>query len=773
MFDPLHQWLGIPADQQPPHHYRLLGLEKFESDVGVIHSAADKQLAFLHHLTNGEHAAAAESLSNQVSAARLCLVSPEKKARYDAELRSLAVAPETLPPLGKMASPSPESFAPAETFVQSPVEPTPTLRVRKPGRSRQRSLLSYWHYSAMLCVVLMLLVLVGLKRGVISLHRDRMEWLGVNYESTVPVEEIVIVDSPVDPAAEQNDVAATTPVVPTSPPTEPSPVAMESAPSPRIALEPISPELAAPTPAASTPDSTASTSLLPKDDSLIDLMHPSVAIPNPKPTVLLAPATTPGTRTPMPTGDMLEKRMSLVSELYKERYTAAKTAGERVELATQMLLDGEQTTDDPVGRFALWKVAREIFAREGRFDLAIPIVDRFGQSYTGVPVGRMKAESLTASAEAISGIEIAKYVAAAVDLIDDLTREKDFDTAIKLADFTTARFANRVPRNRRTELADAAERARNGAARYKEYVIAGQTLNTDPADELANELVGAYLALVREDWQRGLPRIAMGTPSPLADAAKAELAVGSRRDADSSIAVADRWYELADTLTDDPTGRDAVRRHALFWYATAQASATGLVRKKIDLKVNELVQAYPDVISNATISTGGDTVAIAGVQILDRQTRTGGGSRRDVAAVDGRRLIVGMGPRPDGLGEAEAGLELRGVKQVVVTGSASHKEMVTVDAFSKTGFVIDYHTPSGYSRRVFLGLGLAPGREFAATPLWGTAGKPDVVTDIGRSDSYTIDLNRFAPADWDGRCWFAVLMHNAGTDRRLEATLSW
>ena len=31
-FDPDHKWLGIPPKDQPPNHYRLLGLDLFESD---------------------------------------------------------------------------------------------------------------------------------------------------------------------------------------------------------------------------------------------------------------------------------------------------------------------------------------------------------------------------------------------------------------------------------------------------------------------------------------------------------------------------------------------------------------------------------------------------------------------------------------------------------------------------------------------------------------------------------------------------------------------
>ena len=46
MIDFLHKWLGIPADEQPPNHYRLLGLRVFEDDPEVIDAAADKHLAF-------------------------------------------------------------------------------------------------------------------------------------------------------------------------------------------------------------------------------------------------------------------------------------------------------------------------------------------------------------------------------------------------------------------------------------------------------------------------------------------------------------------------------------------------------------------------------------------------------------------------------------------------------------------------------------------------------------------------------------------------------
>ena len=38
--DPYHKWLGISPKDQPPDHYRLLGIDRFESDPEVISSAA-------------------------------------------------------------------------------------------------------------------------------------------------------------------------------------------------------------------------------------------------------------------------------------------------------------------------------------------------------------------------------------------------------------------------------------------------------------------------------------------------------------------------------------------------------------------------------------------------------------------------------------------------------------------------------------------------------------------------------------------------------------
>ena len=86
-FDPYYKWLGILAKDQPPHNYRLLGIELVEDDLQVIESAADRQLSFLRKYQSGEFASHCQRLLNDISRARLCLLKPGTKAVYDAELR--------------------------------------------------------------------------------------------------------------------------------------------------------------------------------------------------------------------------------------------------------------------------------------------------------------------------------------------------------------------------------------------------------------------------------------------------------------------------------------------------------------------------------------------------------------------------------------------------------------------------------------------------------------------------------------------------------------
>ena len=154
MFDLYHKWLGIAPKDQPPNNYRLLALDLFESDPEVIDAAANRQMAYLQQRATGQYAALSQKLMNEIAAARLCLLNPQAKAGYDAQLRQgrtteqsttgdtsvedVGGIPGTLPSV-----PLPlEDFEPSPAIVRSPGRPV--RRLFSPSRWRR---LKPWHWA--------------------------------------------------------------------------------------------------------------------------------------------------------------------------------------------------------------------------------------------------------------------------------------------------------------------------------------------------------------------------------------------------------------------------------------------------------------------------------------------------------------------------------------------------------------------------------------------------------------------------------------------------
>ena len=102
-FNPYHIWLGIPPEEQPANHYRLLSLRLFETNGDAIDNAADRQMAHLRTIQVGKHGDLTQRLLNEVAAARICLLDPKKRAAYDQQLRAKLAA--SAPPSGTTASP--------------------------------------------------------------------------------------------------------------------------------------------------------------------------------------------------------------------------------------------------------------------------------------------------------------------------------------------------------------------------------------------------------------------------------------------------------------------------------------------------------------------------------------------------------------------------------------------------------------------------------------------------------------------------------------------
>ena len=135
-FDPYYKWLGIPPEEQPPTHYRLLGIQVLEQNVEVIESAANRQMAYLQELSGGDdHIDEAQRLLGEVAKARVCLLTAESKARYDAEI---AASLDSLPEAEEATDTADVADAAEEPSAESEPAAKPP-EMKRGGRPRRSS----------------------------------------------------------------------------------------------------------------------------------------------------------------------------------------------------------------------------------------------------------------------------------------------------------------------------------------------------------------------------------------------------------------------------------------------------------------------------------------------------------------------------------------------------------------------------------------------------------------------------------------------------------
>lgn len=153
-FDPYYKWLGIGPEEQPANHYRLLGIRLFEPDPDVIQDAVYQRMAHVRTYQLGPRSAISQQILNELAAAKVCLLDPQKKAAYDSVLRSKTEA---------QASPRP----PVEEYPDftTPAPPRQVSPDRQTKRKQQAWMVPAIVAVGLLCLGLLAVLLRSGKKG--------------------------------------------------------------------------------------------------------------------------------------------------------------------------------------------------------------------------------------------------------------------------------------------------------------------------------------------------------------------------------------------------------------------------------------------------------------------------------------------------------------------------------------------------------------------------------------------------------------------------------
>ncbi len=137
-FDPYYKWLGIPPNEQPPNHYRLLGLSDFEQNRDAIDNAADRQMAHVRTLQAGPQGADSQRLLNEIATARLVLLDAARRRAYDESLQSQLQSQLAQTPMVVEVPVSAPQAAPLPVFPAVSVAPPVQVQPRESPATTRR-----------------------------------------------------------------------------------------------------------------------------------------------------------------------------------------------------------------------------------------------------------------------------------------------------------------------------------------------------------------------------------------------------------------------------------------------------------------------------------------------------------------------------------------------------------------------------------------------------------------------------------------------------------
>lgn len=454
-FDPYHRWLGIAPKDQPPNHYRLLGIDVFEADLDVISDAAEQRMAHVRNYQLGQHMTLSQQILNELAAARVCLLNPQKKAEYDRMLQA-KLAPAAAPPVAEPTD------SPVAEMDFAPVVHT-THRKQKKGRAWWMP----WAFPLLGVAVAAVLLMVIANQG---------------------SNEVAKAPSSARPKPQPSPLAKVE-----AKKEEPKP---DPRPEPKIEPqpEPVQPKLTM----------LDEPKVDPKPESKPELAPAPAPKPEPK-------AEEPPKKLPVPSATAQEKARGEIRAVYKDDYGKP----DKAVLADELLQKAKETQDS-TGRFVLLQEAKSVAGEALRAELAFEAIDAMAEGYAVSPI-EQKADILQAMAKRprLSLDQKAAIARAALQVVDEAVGEDNFDMAKKLGRLANQLVRLSKDNDILREIAAKGSQVVAVAKAHAAVQEAMATLKEKPDDAEANLIVGKYQCLNKDNWDKGLPMLAKGSDQKL------------------------------------------------------------------------------------------------------------------------------------------------------------------------------------------------------------------------------------------------------------------
>jgi hypothetical protein len=286
---------------------------------------------------------------------------------------------------------------------------------------------------------------------------------------------------------------------------------------------------------------------------------------------------------PVPSEAEQAEPLKLLREIFGSQYAAAKTAEDRQALAREILQRSAEV-EDPVNRYVMLRVAKDIAVQAAAADLIVETIDRIADRYQFDAVEAKLHAMTKAARHAETETQHVRLAQQAMAAFEEAVAADRFDAAMQLVELgaDAARAAERWDLTR--QIVALGREIDSLAEAYQDVQDDIARLESDSLDPEANLSVGRFWCLYKGDWKRGLPLLALGSDSQLAKLAEDELS--EPRLAKHQLALADGWWDLAESNEGRP--QEQCRRRAALWYRAAMSGLSGIQREKAKRRLAEI-----------------------------------------------------------------------------------------------------------------------------------------------------------------------------------------
>jgi WD40 repeat protein len=303
---------------------------------------------------------------------------------------------------------------------------------------------------------------------------------------------------------------------------------------------------------------------------------------------------------PIPSQDAQAKIESLLQELFKDNFLKAqKDPLERARLAQTLLAEGRETKDDVAGRYVLFSKAHALAAQAGDVNTALQAADELARNFV-IPsstIFQMKIKMLQHASQVKDAPSSAyqSVIDRAMVILEDTLDSDDYPSSLELIAAAEHAAMKLRSLNLVVSVRKKQEEIVRAAKEFERWKPFADRVAKNPKDAEASLEMGKYHALVKGNWERGLPLMERGSSSQWEALAHMDLGLPTSdgNPAERNRVLALGWYLLAIDKTTDPAMKTQTLLRAYQWYQENLADANDEQRKLIEAKLLDISSLLP------------------------------------------------------------------------------------------------------------------------------------------------------------------------------------